>query len=67
MGGKGSRYGGTIIRVALTDPKVRALVYVAARQPDVRESPNQLVASMPGQIPSSDLNLTKDGFIFIDP
>src|SRR4029077_15423835 len=63
----GHSYGGTIITVAGTDPKVRALVYVAAMQPDVGESTNQLVASMPGEVPSSDLKLTKDGFIFIDP
>ena len=36
-------------------------------QPDVGESTNQLVASMPGEVPSNDLKLTKDGFIFIDP
>src|SRR5215469_594625 len=36
-------------------------------QPDVGESTNQLVASVPGEVPSNDLKLTKDGFIFIDP
>jgi len=55
----GHSYGGTIITVAGNDAKVRALVYVAAMQPDVRESANQLVASMPGEVPSSDLNLTR--------
>ncbi len=63
----GHSYGGTVITVAGADPKVRALVYVAAMQPDVGESTNQLVASIPGQVPSSDMKLTKDGFIFIDP
>jgi pimeloyl-ACP methyl ester carboxylesterase len=63
----GHSYGGTIITVAGNDAKVRALVYVAAMQPDVGESTNQLVASMPGEVPSNDLKLTKDGFIFIDP
>jgi pimeloyl-ACP methyl ester carboxylesterase len=63
----GHSYGGTIITVAGADPKVRALVYVAAMQPDVGESTNQLVASMPGEVPGSDVKLTKDGFIFIDP
>jgi pimeloyl-ACP methyl ester carboxylesterase len=63
----GHSYGGTIITVAGTDPKVRALVYVAALQPDVGESTSQLAASMPGQVPISDLKPTKDGFIFIDP
>lgn len=63
----GHSYGGTVITVAGTNPKVKALVYVAAMQPDVGESTNQLVASMRGEVPSSDMKLTKDGFIFIDP
>jgi pimeloyl-ACP methyl ester carboxylesterase len=63
----GHSYGGTIITVAGADPKVQALVYVAALQPDVGETTNQLAASMPGEIPSSDLKPTSDGFIFIDP
>jgi pimeloyl-ACP methyl ester carboxylesterase len=63
----GHSYGGTIITVAGADPKVRALVYVAALQPDVRETTNQLAASMPGTVPSGDLKPTKDGFIFVDP
>jgi pimeloyl-ACP methyl ester carboxylesterase len=63
----GHSYGGTIITVAGADPKVRALVYVAALQPDVGETTGQLAASMPGEVSSSDLKPTKDGFIFIDP
>jgi pimeloyl-ACP methyl ester carboxylesterase len=63
----GHSYGGTIITVAGADPKVRALVYVAALQPDVGETTNQLAASMPGAVPSSDLKPTRDGFIFLDP
>jgi pimeloyl-ACP methyl ester carboxylesterase len=63
----GHSYGGTIITVAGADPKVRALVYVAALQPDVGETTNKLAASMPGRVPSSDFKPTKDGFIFIDP
>jgi pimeloyl-ACP methyl ester carboxylesterase len=63
----GHSYGGTIITVAGADSKVRALVYVAALQPDVGETTNQLAASMPGTLPISDLKPTKDGFIFIDP
>ena len=63
----GHSYGGTIITVAGADPKVRALVYVAALQPDVGETTNQLAASMPGTLPTSDLEPTKDGFIFLHP
>ena len=63
----GHSYGGSIITVAGADPKVRALVYVAALQPDVGETTGQLAASMPGAAPSADLKPTKDGFIFLDP
>ena len=63
----GHSYGGTIITIAGADPKVRALVYVAALQPDVGETTNQLAASMPGDLPASDVKPTKDGFLFIDP
>ncbi len=63
----GHSYGGAIITVAGADPKVRALVYVAAVQPDVGETTNQLAASMPGTVSSSDFRRTRDGFIFIDP
>jgi pimeloyl-ACP methyl ester carboxylesterase len=63
----GHSYGGTIITVAGADPKVRALVYVAALQPDIGETTNQLASSMPGTVPASDFQPTKDGFIFIDP
>ncbi len=62
----GHSYGGTIITVAGADPKVRALVYVAAMQPDTGETTSQLAASMPGAVPSSDLKPTRDGFIFVD-
>jgi pimeloyl-ACP methyl ester carboxylesterase len=63
----GHSYGGTIITVAGADPKVRGLVYVAALQPDMGETTNQLAASMPGEAPPSDLQPTSDGFIFVDP
>ena len=63
----GQSYGGSIITVAGSDPKVKALVYVAALQPDVGETTGQLAASMPGAAPNDDLKQTKDGFIFLDP
>jgi len=63
----GHSYGGAIITVAGADPKVRALVYVAAVQPDVGETTGKLAASMPGDFPSSDIVPTKDGFLFVDP
>jgi len=63
----GHSYGGTIITVAGSDPKVRALVYVAALQPDVGETTNQLASSKPGKIPNKDLTASRDGFVFFDP
>jgi pimeloyl-ACP methyl ester carboxylesterase len=63
----GHSYGGTIITAAGADPRVRALVYVAAMQPDVGETTGKLAASMPGDVSSTDLKPTKDGFIFVDP
>ena len=63
----GHSYGGTIITVAGADPKVRALVYVAALQPDVGETTSQLAASIPGDVPARDIKPTKDGFLFVDP
>lgn len=62
----GHSYGGTIITIAGADPKVQALVYVAALQPDVGETTGQLAASMPAAMPSSHVKPTKDGFLFID-
>jgi pimeloyl-ACP methyl ester carboxylesterase len=63
----GHSYGGTVITVAGADPKVKALVYVAALQPDVGETTNQLSSSKPGKVPVSDLIATHDGFLFVQP
>jgi pimeloyl-ACP methyl ester carboxylesterase len=63
----GHSYGGTVITVAGADPKVKALVYVAALQPDVGETTNQLSSSKPGKVPRSDLVATQDGFLFVEP
>jgi pimeloyl-ACP methyl ester carboxylesterase len=61
----GNSYGGSIITVAGSDPKVKALVYVAALQPDVGETSADVAP--PNQQASNDLRPTKDGFIFLDP
>ena len=61
----GNSYGGSIITVAGGDPKVKALVYVAALQPDVGETSAE--AAPPKNQASNDLRPTKDGFIFLDP
>lgn len=44
-----------------------SLVYVAALQPDVGETTTQLSSSKPGNVPSSDLVASRDGFVFFDP
>ena len=56
-----------MIRRARTSdvPKVKALVYVAALQPDVGETSGEVAPPMPPA--SNDLKPTKDGFVFLDP
>jgi pimeloyl-ACP methyl ester carboxylesterase len=61
----GHSYGGSIITAAGSDPKVKALIYVAALQPDVGESSAQVAPPMPPA--SNDLKSTQDGFVFLDP
>jgi len=61
----GNSYGGSIITVAGSDPKVKALVYVAALQPDVGETSAEVAP--PKKEASRDLRPTKDGFVFLDP
>jgi pimeloyl-ACP methyl ester carboxylesterase len=60
----GDGYGGSVITVAGVRPKVKALVYVAAFQPDVGESSTQLSASVPE--PSSDIHASRDGHLYFD-
>jgi pimeloyl-ACP methyl ester carboxylesterase len=61
----GNSYGGSIITVAGHDPKVKALVYVAALQPDVGETSAEVAP--PNKQATNDLRQTKDGFISLDP
>jgi pimeloyl-ACP methyl ester carboxylesterase len=61
----GHSYGGTIITVAGADPKVKALVYVAALQPDAGETTGELAGRMPSR--SNDIKNTKDGYLYLDP
>ncbi|MDP9759393.1 pimeloyl-ACP methyl ester carboxylesterase [Agrobacterium sp. SORGH_AS 745] len=62
----GHSYGGTIITAVGNDPKVKALVYVAALQPEKGESTAQLLQSMSMPSPTKDIKLSKDGFLLID-
>ncbi|MEQ5837883.1 alpha/beta hydrolase [Paraburkholderia acidicola] len=61
----GASYGGSIITEAGVDPKVKALVYVAAMQPDVGES----LIDLANRIPAASKNLLPDthGFLSLDP
>jgi pimeloyl-ACP methyl ester carboxylesterase len=61
----GNSYGGSIITVAGSDAKVKALVYVAALQPDVGETSAEVAP--PKKQATNDLRMTKDGFISLDP
>lgn len=61
----GHSYGGSIITTAGTDPKVKALVYVAAIQPDVGETSAEAAPPKPEAI--NDFRPSKDGFVFLDP
>lgn len=60
----GHSSGGSVISIAGVRSKVKALVYVAALQPEVGESVAQLLASMPS--PSNDVQATRDGHLFFD-
>jgi pimeloyl-ACP methyl ester carboxylesterase len=57
----GHSYGGAVITEAGTDPKVAALVYIAAFAPDEGESVKTLNAK-----PSHSIQPPKDGFVFQD-
>lgn len=55
-------YGGMVISQAGNDPKVSALVYVAARGPDAGEDYGALAARFPAAPASAGLIKTPDGF-----
>jgi pimeloyl-ACP methyl ester carboxylesterase len=61
----GHSYGGAVITEAGNDPKVSALVYIAAFVPDAGESAATLEQSVPPA--SKGIKPTDDGYFFIDP
>ncbi len=61
----GHSYGGAIITVAGTDPKVKALVYVAALVPDAGETAGQAAPPNPERL--KDFIATSDGFVTLKP
>jgi diguanylate cyclase (GGDEF)-like protein len=58
----GHSWAGTVISEAGTDPKVGALVYVAARAPDADEDYGALAAKFPVSPASAGLVRSADGF-----
>jgi pimeloyl-ACP methyl ester carboxylesterase len=61
----GHSYGGALITETGNDPKVKALVYVSALQPDAGESPFELLQSKPAA--SEAVKFTADGYAYLDP
>ncbi|EJB07007.1 putative hydrolase or acyltransferase of alpha/beta superfamily [Rhizobium leguminosarum bv. trifolii WSM597] len=63
----GHSYGGMVISQAGTSPDVKALVYVAAFQPEIGESLAKLNSSTPAKLPADSLQVLKDGFYTVKP
>jgi pimeloyl-ACP methyl ester carboxylesterase len=61
----GHSYGGVVITEAGNDPKVAALVYIAAFAPDRNESVETLIQNPPPGAPAPPLP-PQEGFLFLD-
>ena len=61
----GHSYGGAVITEAGTDPKVKALVYIAGFIPDAGESVQTLIADLPPETGAPILP-PQDGFLLLD-
>ena len=62
----GHSYGGVVITEAGNDPKVKALVYIAAFAPDKGESVNALIKDPPPGAAVPPILPPQDGFLFLD-
>ena len=62
----GHSYGGAVITQAGNDPKVAALVYIAAFAPDTGESVNTLIANPAPGAPVPPILPPQDGFLLLD-
>ena len=62
----GHSYGGAVITETGTDPKVAALVYIAAWVPDEGESVNRLISRLPPDAPQPPILPPQDGFLLLD-
>jgi len=62
----GHSYGGAVVTEAGTDPKVAAVVYIAAFAPDAGESVASLIKDPPPGAPVPPILPPQDGFLFLD-
>ena len=62
----GHSYGGVVMSEAGTDPKVAAVVYIAAFAPDTGESVSSLIANPPPGAPVPPILPPVDGFLSLD-
>ena len=62
----GHSYGGVVVSEAGTDPKVEALVYIAAFAPDKGESVATLIANPPPGASVPPILPPQDGYLFLD-
>jgi len=62
----GHSYGGVVITEAGNDPKVAALVYIAAFAPDKGESVSALIKNPPPGAPVPPILPPQDGYLFLD-
>jgi pimeloyl-ACP methyl ester carboxylesterase len=62
----GHSYGGVVVSEAGMDPKVSALVYIAAFAPNTGESVQSLIANPPPGAPVPPILPPIDGYLFLD-
>ena len=62
----GHSYGGVVVTEAGNDPKVAAVVYIAAFAPDTGESVSSLIANPPPGAPVPPILPPQDGFLMLD-
>jgi pimeloyl-ACP methyl ester carboxylesterase len=62
----GHSYGGAVVTEAGTDPKVAAVVYIAAFAPDAGESVASLIKDPPPGAPVPPILPPQDGFLFLN-
>ena len=62
----GHSYGGAVVTQAGNDPRVKALVYIAAFVPDQGESVDSLLKNAPPGAPLPPILPPRDGFLLLD-